>query len=42
MKVRFVALMDICHIQRYKYILVNVCKDNLKRGNYENLNWDNH
>ena len=37
-KVHFVALMDIRHIQNYKYIPGNVRKSNLKRGNYENFN----
>ena len=41
-KVHFVALMDIRHMQKYKYIPVNVRKSNLKCGNYAKLNWDNH
>ena len=31
-KVHFVALMDIRHIQKYKYIPENVRKNNLKCG----------
>ena len=34
-KVHFVALMDIRHIQKYEYIPGNVCKSNLKCGNYQ-------
>ena len=41
-KVHFVTLTDIRHIQKYKYIPVNVRKSNLKCGNYAKLNWDNH
>ena len=35
-KVHFVALMDIRHMQKDKYIPENVRKSNLKCGNYEN------
>ena len=35
--VHFVALMDIRHILKYEYILVNVRKSNLKCGNYQAL-----
>ena len=41
-KVHFAALMDIRHIQKYNYIPENVRKSNLKCGNFEILNWDNH
>ena len=34
-KVHFAALMDIRHIQKYEYILVNVRKSNVKCGNYQ-------
>ena len=40
-KVHFVALMDIRHILKCKYIPENVRKS-LKCGNYEISNWDNH
>ena len=41
-EVHFAALMDIRHIQKYEYIAENVRKSNLKCGNYENVNRDNH
>ena len=34
-KVHLDALMDIRHILKYKYIQGNVCKSNLKCGNYQ-------
>ena len=36
-KVHFVALMDICHIQKHKYIRENVRKSNLMCGSYQAL-----